>query len=260
MLPFSRCLTTPAVQQLHAGNSDTAKQNEQASQCQGSKLACAQTRLRRKLVLQAFQLATQWLAVANDRGLGFTGRNQPLQVAQNGAGLRAGLFVELDQRFELFACLRILGGRQAQLRAAIKQALGNFLERVQVLTQQKHGLGAHAFHGLEFVGRFTDTLGQHHQLTGSRNFGGWRVLLQLERRHGFSDLQQIRRLAVDGAQRVTYLHQDFLLAHDHAGVAFRALHERGRTLQVGLELLTEGLDAQFAVAAVESTHIAGQHP
>ena len=223
-----------------------------------SKLS-AQTGLGGQLALQTFQLAAQWLAVGNDGGLCFAGRHQTLQVAQNRAGLGPGLFVQLDQRFQLFAGLRVLGGRQAQLGAAFQQALRDFLEGVQVLAQQEHGLRAHAFHGLELVGRLADTLGQHHQLASGGDFGSGRILLQLERGDRFSDFQQVGRLAVDGAQSVTHLRQDLLLTHHHAGVALGALHQGVDGVQIGFEGLTQRLHTQLVVTGIQGAHVAGQH-
>jgi hypothetical protein len=45
-----------------------------------------------------------------------------------------------------------------------------------------------------------------------RDLGGRRALLQLQRRHGLGDLQQVGRLAVDGAQRLAHLGQVFCCA------------------------------------------------
>jgi len=79
------------------------------------------------------------------------------------------------ERVEAFARLFVPGTGQAQLGAAIAHALGDFLERVQVLAQQEHGLRRHAFHGQEFVGGLADPLGQHHQLAGGGDLGEERV-------------------------------------------------------------------------------------
>ncbi len=132
-------------------------------------------------------------------GLRFAGRHQALQIAQNGTGLCTCLLIQL---YKALSCLRAPGasGRsQTQLRAAVQHALRAIsLNEFKSLPQQKHRLGAHAFHGLEFVGRFTDTLGQHHQLACGRDLGGGGILLQLQGRNRFSNFQQVRRLAVDG--------------------------------------------------------------
>ena len=145
--------------------------------------AGAQAGLRRQLVLQVAPASVRSGSLsARMRGLRFARGHQALQVAQDGAGLRAGLFVHLQQRFELLARLRVLGAGQAQLGTAVEQALGDFLEGVQVLAEQEHGLGAHAFDRQEFVGRLADALRQHHQLAGGGDLGRVRVLLQLERR------------------------------------------------------------------------------
>ncbi|MNV21266.1 hypothetical protein D3C71_1121970 [compost metagenome] len=137
--------------------------------------------------------------------------------------------------------------------------MGDFLERIQVLAQQEHSLRTHAFHGLEFVGGLADTLGQHHQLASSRNFSGRGVLLQLQGRHSFCDFEQVRGLAVDGAQSVAHLGQDFLLSHHHAGIALGTFHERVHGVQIGLVGLAQGFHAKFAITRVEGTHIARQH-
>ena len=135
----------------------------------------------------------------------------------------------------------------------------DFLERIQVLAQQEHRFGAHAFHGLEFVGRFTDTLGQHHQLACSRDLGSGGVLLQLQGRNRFSNFQQVRRLAVDGTQSVTHLGQNLLLPHHHACIALSALHHRSDRVQFRLVGLAEGRHAQLGISATQGADVARQH-
>ena len=259
MLRFGSRLASTAVEQLNTRNAHTAKDHKQTSKRKSCQLAATHTRLGRQFGLQSFELTAQRLTVSNDGGLRFTGRHQTLQVAQNGAGLGAGLLIELDQGFELFAGLGVLGGGQAQFRAAVQQALCDFLEGVQVLAQQEHSLGAHAFHGLKFVSRLADTLGQHHQLASGRNFSGRGVLLKFQRRHGFGDFQQVGRLAVDGAQSVTHLGQDLLLAHHHTGVALGAFHQGVDGIQIRLERLAQRLHTQFAVTRIQGAHVARQH-
>ena len=84
-------------------------------------------------------------------------------------------------------------------------------------------------------------------------------MLQLERRHGFGNLEKIGRLAVDGAQRITHLRKNFLLSHHDSGIAFGPLHQRLDRLEIGLIAYAELLHAQFAVASLQSAHVAGQH-
>ena len=117
----------------------------------------------------------------------------------------------------------------------------------------------HAFHRQEFVGRFADALGQHHQLASRRDLGGWRVLLQLERRHGFGNFQQVGRLTVDGSQSVTHLRQDFLLTHDHGSIALGTFHQRRDGIQLWLVGLAEGFNPQLGIPTVEGAHVARQH-
>ena len=90
--------------------------------------------------------------------------------------------VLLDQRCQALRGLRVRGAGQAQFGVAVDQALGDLAERVQVLAEQEHRLGAHAFDGQELVGGLADALRQHHQLADGRQFGGRGVLLQLQRR------------------------------------------------------------------------------
>ena len=204
-------------------------------------------------------MAAQRFAVGVDGSLCLAGGDQALQVAQNGAGLGAGLFVELDQCLDLLAGLGVARGGQAQFAAAAQQAFGDFLERVQVLAQQEHGLGAHAFGGLEFVGRLADTLGQHHELAGSGDFRRAGALLQLQRGDGFGDLQQVRGLPVDGAQRVADLGQDLLLVHHHLGALLGALHQRrdlGQFIGIGA---AQRAHAHGVVARGNGAHVARQH-
>jgi hypothetical protein len=163
-LAFRNPLALTAVLQLDIGQSAREQKGQQRGEQDGQG-ASAEARTRRQFGLQVFKYPAQWLAVGNDRGLRLARRNQALKVAQDSARLTPGVFIELEQRFKPFPCLGILGTGQTQLRAAIKQPLANFLERIQVFAQQEDGLGAHAFHRQEFVGRLADTLGQHHQLT-----------------------------------------------------------------------------------------------
>jgi len=114
-----------------------------------------------------------------------------LACTQNGARFRARLFELNKQRLQALANLRVARRGQTQLLTALQQALGQFLEGVEVFAQQEHRFRAHTLHGQELVGRLADALRQHHQLASGRNVGRWRVLLQLERRHGLGDLQQI---------------------------------------------------------------------
>jgi hypothetical protein len=158
-LLFRQGLAATAVLQLHIGQTTRASQREGSSQNQQGQRATTDTGLCLQLGLHFFQIAAQRFAVGNDGVLGFTRGHQALQVAQNGAGLNASLFIHLDQRIQLLTRGGILGGRQAQLGTAREQTLGDFLEGIQVLAQQKHGLGAHAFGGQELVGGLADTLG-----------------------------------------------------------------------------------------------------
>ena len=68
------------------------------------------------------QRGAQRFAVGQDRGLRFARGHQALQVAQDGAGLRAGLLVGLQDGFELLAGLRVPRAGQALLGAAVEQA------------------------------------------------------------------------------------------------------------------------------------------
>jgi hypothetical protein len=228
----ARCWRFAAVLQLHVGQADGAADREQRGDRQRDQRAGAQAGLFGQPVLHFAQRPAQRLAVGNDRGLRFTRGHQALQVAQDGAGLRAGLLVQLQQCVQALAGLFVLGRGQAQLGAAIQHALGDFLERVQVLAQQEHGFRRHAFHGQELVGGFADPLGQHHQLAGGGDLGRGGVLLQLERGDRLGDFQQVGRLAVDGAQCGAHLRQDLLLAHHGLGVLLGPLHQRNDLLHV----------------------------
>ena len=115
------------------------------------------------------------------------------------------------QRALLTAVIDAMQSGEASAQAPHGTALGDVLERIQILAQQKHRLGAHTLGSLEFVGRFADALGQHDQLTGGRNLGGRRGVLQLQGGNAFCALQQGWRLLVDGAQGLSHLRQDDLL-------------------------------------------------
>ena len=164
-------LALAAVLQLHVGQADGAQDGEHATTAQGRQRAGAQAGLRRQLALQVFQRAAQRFAVGNDRCLRFARRHQALQVAQDGAGLRAGLLVQLDQRFQALARLRVLAmpaRRSSGLPSSRPCAIS--LKEFKSLPSRNTASGRHAFHGQEFVGRLADTLRQHHQLAGCGDF------------------------------------------------------------------------------------------
>ena len=164
VLRFRSLLATAAVKQLHTGDTHAAQDHKKTGQHQRSELPGTHAGLGREAVLESFELATQRFAVADDGGLRFTRRDQTLQVAKNGAGLRARFFIQLDECGELLARLRVTRRTQTQLRTAIEQPLRDFLERIQVLAQQKHRLRAYPLGSLKLVGRFADTLCQHPKL------------------------------------------------------------------------------------------------
>ena len=90
-----------------------------------------------------------------------------------------GFVEQSDKGLQLLTRLRVLGGNQTQFRPAIQHALRNLAERIQIFSQQEHSFGTDSFHGQEFIRRFANALGQHHQLTRRRNLGGSCVLLEL---------------------------------------------------------------------------------
>ena len=252
-------LACTAVEQLYAGQSHTAHHSHQNGQCQTNHLPHAGAAQTLQRCLQLFQLTTQWFAIAVDSRLRFTSRHQTLQIAQNGAGLRAGFVVLLDQCLQLLAYLRIARCGQAQFAAAVEQAFCNFLEGIQVLAQQEHGLRAHAIKRLKLVGRLADTLGQHHQLTSSSDFRRIRALLQLERGNSFSGFQEVRRLTVDRAQRPTHLGQCFLLTQNQARAFFCTLHHRADAADFWLQAIAERIHTQIRVPCCQGAHAASQH-
>ena len=133
LVAFGFLLTCAAVQQLHARNTDTTQHRSQKSQSQHRQLQHAGAAQSLQIRLQFLQLLAQWLAVIVDAGLRFTRRHQTLQVAQNSAGLSAGVVVLLDQRLQLLTHLRVARCAQTQFAAAVEQSFRDFLEGVQVL-------------------------------------------------------------------------------------------------------------------------------
>ena len=127
---------------------------------------------------------------------------RPCRLPRMRAGLRAGLLVQLDQRAQALACLRIARARQAQLRRCLRAGPSRVSEGVQVLAEQEHRLRAHALGGQEFVRRLADALRQHDELADRRELDRRRVALHLERRDGLGHLEHVRRLTVDRAQRL----------------------------------------------------------
>ena len=258
-LAFCDQLTLAAFEQLDIRQRRATGQRKQRRRHHGEQLTPAQTGGGRQLALKALETRPQRLAVADHAGLRLAGRHQTLQVAQNGTSVGAGLLVQLQQGFQPLADLRIGGGLQAQLGAAVEQAFSDFLEGVQVLAQQEHGLGAHAFHGQELVRRFADALRQHHQLACRRDLGRGSAKLQLQRRDCFSDFQEVGRLAVDGAKRVTHLGQDLLLRQHHAGIALGGIHLGQQLAQQPLKLGAQRAQSQCIITLLEATHVARQH-
>ena len=92
---FGHRLALAAVLQLHIGQADGAQDGEARDSRQREpahrtpRPVCADS-----LSCRSSSERAQRLAVGNDRGLRFTRGHQALQVAQDGAGLRAGLFVQ----------------------------------------------------------------------------------------------------------------------------------------------------------------------
>ncbi|MNS51981.1 hypothetical protein D3C72_846830 [compost metagenome] len=216
----------------------------------------AQAGTGRELLLQFAQRLTQRLAVGQDGRLRFARGHQALQVAQNGRSLRAHLFVGLQDGFELLAGLRVFRAGEALLRVAVEQAAGGFLEGVQVLAQQEHGVGVHTLDREELVGRLADALRQHHELAGGRDLGQRGVLLHLQRRDGFRHFEQRGRLLVDVAQGGTHLRQDLALGQHGLGAGVGAGDQRVDLVHLLVVLVADGFQAQGVIAVGQALHAA----
>ena len=105
-----------------------------------------------------------------------------------------------------------------------------------------------------------DALGQHHELARGGDLGGRCVLLQLERRDRLGDLQQVRGLAVDGAQRLPHLGQDLLLRQHGVGVLLGALDQRDdRARSCACTRRRARRPDASRLPSCEATHVARQH-
>ncbi len=139
----------------------------------------------------------------------------------------------------------------------MQQAVGDLAEGVQVLAEQEHGLGAHAFVGQELVRALADPLRQHHELADGGDLGRRGAALQLQGRHGLGRLEQVGRLAVDGAQRLSHLGQGLLLRQHDLRVLLGAIDQRHQRRD---GVLHAGRNrAHQVVAGVQAAHVVGQH-
>jgi hypothetical protein len=249
-------LTRPASSfaHLHEADGTGQRQRGQRQHKKHHHRAGAEAGAGGELVLQVAERGTQRFAVGQDGGLRFARSDQALEVAQNGAGLRARLLVGLENGFELLARLRIARAGQALLGIALEQAARDFLEGVQVFAEQEHRVGAHAFDGKEFIGRLADALRQHHELAGGRDLGQGGVLLHLERSHGLGHFEQVGRLAIDVAQRGTHLRQDLLLGQHGLGALVGALDQRRDLAEFGVVLAAHAFQLERIVAVCQALH------
>ena len=220
-------------------------------------MAQAEAALVGQHVLHLLQAPAQRLAVGHHRHLGVARTHQALQVAEDGAGLGAGLLVLLEQQLQTLAGGDVLGTGQAQLGVAVGQAFGDLAEAVQVLAKQEHGFRADAVLRQELVRTLADALRQHHQLARLRQFGRRRALLQLHRQHGLGRFQQIAGLGVDGLQRLADLDQRLLLRQHQVGVLLGSVDQRHHRHQ---QRLGTGRRSRHGGAAVlQLTGVGGQH-
>ena len=151
-------------------------------------------------------------------------------------------------------------GRATQFRAALEHALGDFPEGVQVSAQQEHGLGGSRPRSVR------NSLARLPMRCVSitrwpmAEIRWMRALLQLERRHGFGDVQQIGGLAVDGAQGLAHLGQDGLLDRTTAQRSVRPLDlaaagGRGRPAVRGAQAAGRRLHRPLASDARARQHL-----
>ena len=184
-----------------------------------------------------------------------------MQVSQNSACLHTRLLEHFQQRNQLLLDCGILGRRQLQLTAALLQTLGDFLEGIEVLAQQKDSFGAHTFSGQELVGRLTDALRQHDQLAHRSDLGCGCILLYFDSRNGLGDVQHVGRLSVDKPQPGADLRQHLLLAHDDLGFGLGTIDQRHHFFHlVGIALRIERAQTQFVIAGFQTPCSSGQHP
>ena len=123
----------------------------------------------------------------------------------------------------------------------------------------KNRLRADTFERQELGRRLADALREHHQLAGSGHLVGRRILLHLERRDGFGDVEQIPGLAVDLAQRGSDFGQDFLLRHDGGGVLLGAIDQGRDGVEFILVLRVDRVQSQVRIAGFEALDGLAQH-
>ncbi len=169
--------------------------------------------------------------------------------------LACGSLVELDQRRQpLPVCGSRVPGRRSS-GAAVEQALGDFVERVQVLAEQEHRLGVDAFDGQEFVGRLADALRQHHELAERRDLGRVDVSAAASATDTVSaDLEQVGRLPVDARSAWPTSVSDLLLGEHDAGVLLRPVDQRHDHVE-----LDSCTGRRRRRRRLQAAHVAGQH-
>ena len=256
-LAFGKLCARGLVAHEQAQDARAASQQHQCRQAHHHHVQRAQAAGGGQALLQRLQSLAQRLAVTKDRALRVACRDQALQVAKNCARLCLGGFVLLQQRGHALPGLWLARARQTQFGIAGTDSLGQIAKGLQVLAQQVHGLGVDAFNGDELAGTLADALRQHHQLAHRRQFGGRGALLQLERRHGLGDVQQVAGLLVDQAQRLTHIGQRLLLRQHDGGVLLGTPDQRQHRIHCFLDSGRSGW--QVLVTPHHRTHVAAQH-
>ena len=133
--------------------------------------------------------------------------------------------------------LAILGRTHAQCVAARHQTLQNVAEGIGVLAHEERDFGVDNLGGEHVVRIFCQSLCQHDQLAGQRDFALRRAQLQLERRNLLRDVEQCRITRVDAAHRRTQGNQVFLLCLNQREVLVGLLPFLRQRLEHGLNLI-----------------------
>src|SRR4029079_3650504 len=89
-----------------------------------------------ELLLHALERLSQRLAVADDGVLRLARRVEATEVVEDDAAARACLLVLLVEGDQALAHLRVARAGESHLRIAVEQALGDLVERVEVLAEQ----------------------------------------------------------------------------------------------------------------------------
>jgi hypothetical protein len=258
-LRLGHFLALAAVLHLHVGQADGAGDGEHGGQQQGGQGDRAQAGLARTACPAVLPAPAQRLAVGNDGRLRFARGHQALQVAQDGAGLRAGLFVRFSSASRRS---RVCGSLEPARRSSglpssrpcaislkefrslpsrntasgltpstVRNSLADLPMRcVSITSWPAAEISAGA--------AFCCSLSEDTVSAISSRSDDWRLMV---------------RSAVPTCVRI------FCCCSTVPGVLLGALHQRHDLLEVGLQFDRTGFRRRFVVAVLQAAHRTGQH-